>query len=267
VVGLDLGEPVLRVQDVQWHESQRNFFPIKGAALPVLEFDLTLEVGGIVDPSREDPLDHIGWSPLQPDEPWERWGWTPKPIGPKGDDTLDAIRFLELDILEQINDTLQKEVVPEVMEVVDLLRSAQVQQATDRWDKLLSRTLYAGAQFSGAKWCALTWLHQCQTLPLAGLPAPPRPGRHDPWVVPSGLPPAPAGIPEAAWYRLLAGQDEDEALRLILQTAPLTVNSLWALLRGTASTYTPTKPKLKAKLDSLCVAGLLDEQQGWYSAR
>jgi hypothetical protein len=232
-----------------------NYFPVRGRALAPMEFDLSREEPLLIDPCRDDPLDHIVWAPKNPGAAPEDWEWKPESVNSaRGAITIQALRIDRREIIVHVSDDLWRNVVRPVLHEERRVRGGEV-SAQEAWHGLLDELLFDGAPYAAARWSALTYLQSRSGSPLASLPPPPRPGRHDPPTLPEGLPPAPAGIPEAAWWRLLAGEALIEAVVMILRATPMTAETLGDLLRSPPSRCRWSVERLSDQLDTLGRAG------------
>lgn len=127
-----------------------NQFPLEPgtAPLPPLSFDIGAESSALIDPSGEDPRDHIRfkWSPT-------RTRWVPVARSPKGQKT---IQVLGLDDDDKPTEHLERRIVQDVLDDVERAikggRKGAVQRA---WRKAL-RALFAPREpFHAVTWDAM----------------------------------------------------------------------------------------------------------------
>lgn len=235
-----------------------NFFPIDSPALATMSFDLHCETALLVDPTVDDPLDHIRWEPLKPLYPRDQWEWypVPVPLSDKGRETIEVFHFDKFDLQGSVSHFIQAELVKKRIPAIEAtLGRGDVTAAVQQWQDMQEETMHERALFTGAKWSALVFLQQQPGSLLSVLPEPPRPGRHTssrPPII--GLPPTPSGIPNQTWLRLLANEEIDEALVDLLAT-PRDLASLRALLCSPHSNYQPAESTLRGRLRGLVKAG------------
>lgn len=137
-------------------------------------FDTSTEQPVLLDPSREDPLDHIGWVPTNPTEPWRLWIWTPVGRTARG---IATIRILKLDeMVDEVGRYLVRCVLRGIEEVDGHLQAKRHKQALERWNTLLEDVLASDSQFSAASWCAIEFWMPAVKRTKHGLPHPKRPG-------------------------------------------------------------------------------------------
>jgi uncharacterized protein (TIGR02646 family) len=90
-------------------------------------FDASVETPMLVDPGVDDPLDHIAWVPLDPNESIERMEWRPVHKTERGRVTI-KILGLELAIADQVGDHIRHNVHPRIVAVL-AMEGAQAQAA------------------------------------------------------------------------------------------------------------------------------------------
>lgn len=130
--------------------------------LPAECLNLNAEARLLVDPAREDPLDHIRWKPKNPSDAPGDQDWEPYHLSPRGLRTIQILGLNdEADGLEdQVTRHLRCHVWPQVKPLL-----AQVAAGADPaavradWRILRGNFLDRGCPFVAAAWCALdTWV-------------------------------------------------------------------------------------------------------------
>jgi uncharacterized protein (TIGR02646 family) len=230
-----------------------DHFPIQGPALAAWDFDLTHE-DGLVDPSLTDPLDHIRWVPMRATGDRSHWAWIPRPHSLAGSRTLRVFDWKKESLGVEVTHHIRTKVLEDY-------QSVSGQPA--RWYQLHSRLLSGYARFQAATWCALeVWRDQDKL----SLPSLPRPGHARPFVVPRGLPAAPAGTPNRAWWRLLAQTEYDEAILEICDAQPRNRSDLVEIFQASFASDWRIKqiPKMLKALVEDC---RLQEADGVYATR
>jgi hypothetical protein len=231
-----------------------NHFPIQGPALDAWDFDLRRE-DGLVDPSLVDPLDHIRWVPMRATEDRSHWAWIPRPCSPQGSRTLRVFDWKKESIGTEVTHHLRTQ-------VLEAYQAVSGQPA--RWHELHRKLLSGYARFQAATWCALELWRAQDTLPFPTLP---RPGRLRPFVVPQGLPAAPAGTPDHAWWRLLAETEYEQAILEICEVQPRSHPDLVEIFRASSATDWRVK-QIKKILKTLVGDGRLQvDDAGLYATR
>ena len=164
-----------------------NYFPLQresravdqppaAVAVPLDDkyFDTSTEQPMLLNPTHDDPLDHIQWLPTNPGEPRRLWNWTPVGRTARGRAT---VRILKLDeMVDLVGDHLMHCVLPRIEEVEAHLKAKRYRAARERWAKLLEDVLAPSSNFSAASWYALErWMPAAERT-KHGLSHPKRPG-------------------------------------------------------------------------------------------
>lgn len=135
--------------------SQRLAAPSRPASdpLPAEHFDLSVERPLLIDPRREDPLDHLQWKPVDRRQPVKRWVWTLEGLDLKGSTTAEVLA------LKRRMDKVGRHLGALLDLWVHVDRDWQEQhhdRARQGWDDLLQRFVEDPHQaFRAAAWCAL----------------------------------------------------------------------------------------------------------------
>jgi hypothetical protein len=139
-------------------------------------FDTSTEQPLLLDPTIDDPMDHIQWIPSFKHLRRERWIWAPKGKTDRGKATVQILKLYELG--DFIQDHLKKCVLPSIEEIEKHLGALpkRKKDAQERWDKLLANTLAPESKLSAATWCALEIWMPKKKRKENGLSEPRRPG-------------------------------------------------------------------------------------------
>jgi hypothetical protein len=128
----------------------------------------------LIDPTREDPLNHIQWVPVQRPKERRNWTWTPSGLGPHGWRTIEILKLDQL--CDDAQNYLTRAVLPSIEEIDGHLASRRIPQARTRWTTLLRDVLDPGAPLSAVSYWALQiWLPEA-TRRRHRLVTPSRPG-------------------------------------------------------------------------------------------
>lgn len=124
---------------------------------PREHFDREREKAMLVDPSREDPMDFIQWSPQNPDADWKNLRWIPMNRDPekRGDATIDILG-LRQDLPEQVSANIRVHIVPKMTKLQAYWNAGDRQRAVDVWDDV-EKIFDAGMPYLAATYDALEW--------------------------------------------------------------------------------------------------------------
>lgn len=163
-----------------------NYFPLEAGTRPLPTpprraaqvrpslFSVDRERPLLIDPTREDPLDHIQWVPVQRPKNRGNWTWMPRGLSPHGWRTIDILKLDEL--CDHAQHHLKREVVPSIEEIDGHLVARRIPQARSRWSALLRTVLDPSAPLSAVSYWALQiWIPDA-TRRRHRLVTPPRPG-------------------------------------------------------------------------------------------
>lgn len=117
-------------------------------------FDWTGEGASLVDPTTEDPLDHLEWYPTNTQATRKLWRWQVRGITLRGDYTKEVLRLS--DNLEHVGDHIVRNLVDEVEAVRSSAGAGTLAAASHVWDALLAKRVEdKQAELRGASWWAL----------------------------------------------------------------------------------------------------------------
>ena len=198
-------------------------------------FAVGLEQPLLIDPTSEDPLDHMVWRPLDPRSPDGAWR-----AFHKTERGRVTIHILGLDgrNVDRVGEHILHVVKPWADRVATALEHEQLAQAQALWNEALIR-LFAPAQpLHAATYDALAYIVPASERERAGLvlhrPGPTAPA-HAASDAPTASVPMPrtsyAGLPDEVVLQLLADErNTPELIALICQARPSTVDELATLL-------------------------------------
>lgn len=142
--------------------------------LPASAFDLSGEGALLLDPTDDDPLDHLQWLPLDRRAPRKQWLWGVHGLTPKGRATIEILKLEEN--LEIIQDHVANHLVARVDTVREHLAAGRSGAAAQAWQTLLNDTVANPKdELRGPTWWALQELLPEAERVAAGLAAVPRP--------------------------------------------------------------------------------------------
>lgn len=166
---------------------KKNYFPLapgSGALLgPVPPYqnkrllpahlDFSSEEPLLVDPSTEDPLDHIQWRPVDPQLPTRRWIWSPVGLTDKGKATIKILRLEEL--ADDVGNHVRDNVLPRARSVCAAIDAGHHRRARRLWRELAGDVARSDSALAGPTWNALDFLVDSARRTDAKLPPLPRP--------------------------------------------------------------------------------------------
>jgi uncharacterized protein (TIGR02646 family) len=120
----------------------------------------------LIDPSREDPLDHIWFRPCGPGD-----GWRPVAKTERGVHTIRVCRLDRPDLLDQYAQHVQHSVWPRVERLRGLSKQNSQQDLTKALKEVSKTLLSARSPFAGLSYDALCYL--LQTTPNITIHKPP----------------------------------------------------------------------------------------------
>lgn len=136
-------------------EAPRPPYPLPNP-LPEPLVDLSREQALLVDPSQEDPLEHVRWVPGNTHLARRLWIWSPQALTERGRVTIAVFRLTEL--ADDIQHHLCHHVLPLIVQLEEHERAGRRPAAQQVWGQA-QELLSPGCDFTAATWCALQkWL-------------------------------------------------------------------------------------------------------------
>lgn len=204
---------------------------VRSAEVTAASFDLASERPMLLDPTRDDPLDHIAWTPTNPDDDPEKLLWEPRPVTARGAYTIAAIK-LRHDLPDAVNAHIRVHVwLPWLRDVV---ARREKPRSAEKWRQMTTELLLPGAQYAAATYDALCWFRRRNAMSDLVYPLS-RPGAPVVASVQGAVvdadPPELAALPHALRLEVRAERStqRDRVLRLLAH-APWTCASLASAL-------------------------------------
>jgi hypothetical protein len=147
--------------------------PYRNRRLRPCHLDVSVEAPMLVDPSAEDPLDHIEWRPVDRTQPKRLWKWFPADLTPRGNVTIKVLR-LE-DLADDVGDHVRDNLLAHTESVCAHVDAGQHATAAAEWRTLVRDVAGSRCQLAGPTWNALHYLVDQNRRKVANLPIPPRP--------------------------------------------------------------------------------------------
>jgi 5-methylcytosine-specific restriction endonuclease McrA len=135
--------------------------------------DVAVESSLFVDPSAEDPLDHIAWRPVNPKQPKRMWIWSPEGLSDEGKAT---IKVLHLDALaDDVASHLRSHALRHTEAICAHVDAGRFPEALADWLALGKDIARSRCHLAGPTWSALHHLVEAHRRTKASLPDLPRP--------------------------------------------------------------------------------------------
>ncbi len=142
--------------------------------LPPSFYDTTVERRLLVDPRRDEPLDHLDWRPIDASKPPPTWRFDVIERDGKGDATIRTLQLKK--VSHHINTHLNSALWPDWKKLWNALHRGETAEASRMWDELCTKLLNDPDQpYRGASWWALMHLRDRQQLDPALFREPTRP--------------------------------------------------------------------------------------------
>lgn len=141
--------------------------------LPASLFDVTAEPRVLVDPRRDQPLDHLQWTPRDQRLPKARWTWTLEGRDQRGRVTIEAIGLTER--IDRVNLHL-KPLQLLWIQIEGHLQAGRAADAAAAWSAAVTVFVEDPKQpYRNAAWWALDWYCPAADQNNFGFRAPPIP--------------------------------------------------------------------------------------------
>ncbi len=129
--------------------------PSPNPVAPV-HYDCTPEQALLVDPRRDNPFDHLQWTPVNRNEPWRLWQWTIEGRDAKGDMTIEVLALTER--VDEVN--LHIKGIMLLWEQIDShITAGRLANAMAAWDSMITNFVDNPRQpYRNAAWWALLYL-------------------------------------------------------------------------------------------------------------
>ena len=235
-----------------------NKFPLEPGTLPLplptcLEvlagqgpaFDLEAEHPMLIDPSREDPMDHIVWRPENLEDAPGALRWRPMHKSLRGKEVIGIFQ-LRGDLAVQAGDYIISHVQPDIVSIRFKMVANDRDGIQRKWRGLLRKLFSKLAPYQAASYGALDFLVSADDRKMWGLDLP-RPGRRAEPHVSRELADSPklAQMPE--WVRLEVRADKmntDQLVLMLCRQCPWTEPELVQVLDRAAGTIAAARRTL-----------------------
>lgn len=165
-----------------------NKFPLALGAIPLPEpsisevlagdgpaFQLEAEAAVLLDPAREDPMDHIAWRPENPEAPPDAMRWRPMFKSNRGEQTI-AVFHMRGGLADHVGNHIHRNVWPGVMRLHAGITADDRTRVRSEWRGLLQILFSELQPYQAASYDALTFWLPAALRSHWGLDLP-RPGR------------------------------------------------------------------------------------------
>lgn len=159
--------------------TKANHFPLEAgtAALPLpareaalaldpASLDLSAERPLLIDPSRDDPMDHIVWMPMNEGEPWNALFWRPQGVDQRGRVTIETLALGGIHAGD-VSMAIQQHLTPKMERIVRLHRKGDGAEVTATWEEVASLVAFE-AEHAAAMRNACDWFLQQPEVPAPG---------------------------------------------------------------------------------------------------
>ncbi len=147
--------------------------PYRNKRLRPAHLDVSIESPLLVDPSAEDPLDHIEWRPIDRRQPKRLWKWSPAHLSAKGEATIAVLHLAEL--ADDVGDHVREHVLARTERVCVHIDGGQRAAALAEWRAIGHDLVRPRCQLAGPTWNALHYLVDAPRRAAANLLLPTRP--------------------------------------------------------------------------------------------
>lgn len=147
--------------------------PYQNKRLRAEHLDTSVEQTLLVDPTAEDPLDHIEWRPINRGQPKQLWKWAPSPLTDKGRVTIAVLQLGTL--ADDVGDHVRNHVLTCTDAVCSHIDDGDHPAARSRWRAIEHNLVRSSCELAGPTWNALHYLVDAPRRAAANLAIPPRP--------------------------------------------------------------------------------------------
>jgi hypothetical protein len=147
--------------------------PYRNERLRPSHLDISLESPLLVDPSAEDPLDHIEWRPVNRAHPKRLWKWSPAHLTPEGHATIEVLHLSVL--ADDVGDHIRDNVLARAESVCAHVDGGRHDRALAEWRRIGRDLVRSRCPLAGPTWNALHYLVDEPRRTAANLLIPPRP--------------------------------------------------------------------------------------------
>lgn len=147
--------------------------PYRNKRLRRSHLDTSVESPLLVDPSSEDPLDHIEWRPVNRAQPKRLWKWFPAHLTPKGEATIKVLHFDNL--ADDVGDHIRDNVLARTESVCAHVDAGRHTTALAEWRAIGRDLVRSACHLAGPTWNALHFLVDQPWRASASLVLPARP--------------------------------------------------------------------------------------------
>jgi 5-methylcytosine-specific restriction endonuclease McrA len=147
--------------------------PYRNKRLRPAHRDKSVESTLLVDPSSEDPLDHIEWRPVDARLPKRLWKWSPAHLTPRGEATIKILHLAEL--ADDVGDHVRDNMLARTESVCAHVDGGRHAEALVEWQRIGRDLARSRCHLAGPAWNALHHLVDPIRRAKASLPFPPRP--------------------------------------------------------------------------------------------
>jgi len=165
-----------------------NHFPLKKSTSPLPLpargkpltqtlscFDIARESPMLVDPTCDEPMDHIAWRPENPADPPEHLRWRPMHKTPRGKTTIELLHMRGA-LSEHVSSHIRHHVYAAGVDRIQThIRKGERVAVVTEWNALLQRVFASDQPYHAACHDALAWFFDDKTRKRWGLVLP-RPG-------------------------------------------------------------------------------------------
>lgn len=148
--------------------------PYPNKRLSPSHLDFSVESPLLIDPSVDDPLEHLEWRPVNRGQPKRLWKWSPAPLTPRGRATIEILQ-LTAQLADDVNDHVRDNALARTEVVCAHIDVARYTEAETEWLALGQDLVRSECELAGPTWNALHYLVDGGRRTKANLSALPRP--------------------------------------------------------------------------------------------